>query len=280
MQKEKPEFRCPFEVQGRQEGTILEVPLLEDKIERLEALHTALNKFYVAKEIVAIRLRLPRLVLRSCVNNEDVRKRVMPFQAELIAAEADWRLRPFLPYQILEYGKGSADKLISLAPWRAVAGGMLLQMMTKDGVRAPKNVVEMSIWIEANFEFALQHGMKVPHLYLWQPTPEGGRIDIVTITPSSLVLHADRVHMEDPHLNRNCFSIVKTPFYPKGFGRYSEDIEIVLSREADFAKLSPKVRKQIRTRSNEVLQAHGVKVTDLEGDKQETGVWIPEYITS
>jgi hypothetical protein len=271
------EFRCPFEVQGQREGAILEVELPEDKRGRIEALQQALNTFYVATDMVAIRLSLPESVLKRCTSNEDVKERIMPFQAEVIAAEMDLRLYPFMPYQLVEYGRESAQKLVERAPWRFLAAEMLTRFMTKDGIRPPLNADEASIWIEANFEFSLKHGMRTPTIYLWQSDAGDGRLDVVTITPSSLELHADRVKSQDPRQNRNCFSVVKTPFYPKAFGRYSERLEIVLTREADFLRLSPNVRKQIRTRSNAVLRAGGVRISDLEGDKQETGVWVPKY---
>ena len=70
---------------------------------------------------------------------------------------------------------------------------------------------------------------------------------------------------------------MKAPLYPEEFGRYSEHVEIVVSREADIAALNSKTRKGIRARSNRILRQHGVAIGSLELDKQNTGVWIPRY---
>jgi len=63
-------FRCPFEVKGQEDGTIVEVNLSEDKGERLAAMCAAIARLYEDRTRSAIRFVLPASVLAQCSSNE------------------------------------------------------------------------------------------------------------------------------------------------------------------------------------------------------------------
>ena len=107
-----------------------------------------------------------------------------------------------------------------------------------------------------------------------------GHNSLLSISPGSISVHPEDFEQYTGPGNdrRNCFGIVTNPFYPKSFGRYTDDIQIVMSRMKDFTVLSSEQRRKVREKCNSVYKAHGVKINDVEEDKQPDGVWIPEYV--
>jgi hypothetical protein len=269
-------FRCPFEAQGQQEDTIVKVNLSEDKEDRLVAMAAAFLQFYCRDECVAIRFTLPPSIL-GCSTFQELKKALLPYQSEVHAALLDYRLRPLLAYDLHNPASQLFTESAKADKKRLAAASVLLAKVKELGIRTPKNMLEQAMWIETHFRLWMHRGLDNPgenmELKVGNQT-----FNILTMEPASIRFHLDREFPDDPKTNKNCFSIVKCPLYPREFGRFSEDVEIVISREADFAPLNHEFRKRIRVRSNTVLRAHGVHIRSLEDDIQPIGLWIPEFV--
>lgn len=59
-------FRCPFELKGDAEGTIMEVPLEADRTKRFEQIHQGLKGFQDTPASPGIKFSLPFAGLERC----------------------------------------------------------------------------------------------------------------------------------------------------------------------------------------------------------------------
>jgi hypothetical protein len=90
------------------------------------------------------------------------------------------------------------------------------------------------------------------------------------------VIPFDQEHPDNPYVNRGVFTIVKTPFYPETFARYSTRVEIIVTRHADVNILPVDYQFRLRRQANLSYRAHGVQIHDRDLDtlQQPTGLWI------
>jgi len=277
-----PAFRCPFEVKGEQDGTILDVCLGEDRAMRFAAIAAAFREFATSPKSPAIRFQLAPVLWQECKTIFALRRPLVPFQSEILATELELRLTPFLPYQIYSAPKHCIDETQRADPARLWTAHALAGVMatTSEGA-LPRSVDDVASWLEKVFVSGMARGQKNPNVLIVGPygsVDSDRRHHLLTISPSIAEFTADTLlNPADPTLNRNTFSIVKCPFYPKAFGRYSENVEIVVTRKADVAVLSDKTAVAIRTQANKVHKRHGVRIRSLANDKQETGLWVPQY---
>lgn len=267
---ERPIFRCPFEVHAAQNGAILSASLGLDEDERLSTAKRLLAGFYADTRLVGLRFVCEGL--REGVSAlPELKLKIVPYQCALLAAELDYRLDPFLPYQAFDGRKASGpeDGFMRLTIAQALTKAML-----STGGAAPASARDIAAWLRSAMLPRLRRGEKSPLLViqdtLGKPTPVL-RINLGNVA----VPHTYIDRLTDPDLNRNLFGLVKCPFYPEGFGRFSRDVEIVLSREAHFISVPMDARRQIRRSSNQVLRHAGVAIADLAEDKQNLGLWVP-----
>lgn len=275
MQREITQFRCPFESKGRESRAILEVSLGEDKMARLGAARKAFVDLHADQKKMAIRFTLPPSVLAACSSIHELHAALVPYQAELVAAELDYRLDPLLPYQVVRSDKAKVMLAVTTNQSKALAAAAFMQVIGEMKFPMPKTMGELSVLLEVIFQQYMKKGQKNPTIHFLADAPNGTQIPVLSIIPAGIILHFDRKHLADRASNKNCFAIVKCPFYPRGFGRWSEQVEIVYSREADFAGIDGAKRKEIRADANWILQQHGVAIESLEDDKQNIGLWIP-----
>jgi hypothetical protein len=272
-------FRCPFEMKGEADGTIRRVLLGTDRNERLVLMRDAFQEFSSDLNRPAIRFCLSPALWQECTTLRALKKRILSFQVEVLGAELEFRLTPFLPPQIAMVGREECERVKELDPIRLSVASALSETINLSG-SYPQSAADIADWIETEMRSARDKGTKDPDLTVFGPTlirGKGPSVALLQINASSASVLSDRIYEpENPHRNRNTFSIVKAPFYPKPFGRYSDGVEIVVSREADFAALSQDIRLRIRRQSNLVLRSKGVKIKDLDEDKQPLGVWIPK----
>jgi len=261
-------FRCPYEVKALEEGAILSVHLECNHDARMLQFARALSGFYKEPSLVGLRFVLPRSFRDSCTTLQSLILQVLPFQCEVLASEIDYRFSPYLPYHGFNFTEDIEPSEIM-----PVMGAYALStaISNLDGIRSASDVAD---WLQRTFQHSMAGGVKNPQLVILENLMGSGK-PILRITPGSLMVEYDRNRASDPLLNRNLFSIVRCPLYPKEFGRHSEDLEIVLTREAHFVAVPTPIREKIRQRSNEVLEQGGVHITDRENDKQNTGLWIP-----
>lgn len=253
----KKVFRCPFETKGIKENTIIEIELSASQAERFAALRGALEKFHRDNRWVAIRLIVPHSVLEGCTSNRELQPRLLPYQAEVIAACLDDALWPHLPHQ--KKDRKILEGVVGRTSFPERAAKALIREFSSDW---PDTMAAFAEWLYLRFQ--RQHGITAIFEKRWFKKPElVMRFDESAI---AVVGETDKV----------LFSVIKTPFYPREFGRYSERVEIVLNRDIDVARLPISVARRIRREANLVHEEHGVLIDDIEYTQQPTGLWILE----
>jgi hypothetical protein len=263
---------CPFEAQGIRDNTIINVQLSEDPIERLTVARESFALFHKTPTSPGLRFILPDSVLLGASKNDHLVRALLPYQAELCAAELDCRLYPLLSYHHRTTNINPLDLMQMLFGNFVLTTVSFLvdQVITNIAETDIGGMYDLAQLIKNFFEKLIDQGMEFPRIVIFYPETE---VEAVVISNSGIVFSIER-EPQHQHNNQNCFSVVKTPFYPTSFGRYSSKVEIVFSREADFVKLSDDARGKIRRQSNTVLKEHGIPILDLDKDKVEcSGLW-------
>ncbi len=269
-------FRCPFEIKGEKEGTILEISLNDDINTRFILIRKAFETFHSNLDLIGVKFCLPPSVLAKCSSINELQPLILPYQSEIVAGELDYRLEPLLPYQLNRFNQETFNEflqvLIKEDSSRLHIGGVMMQVFANIGFK-PKAVNDLSDWILKIMQGLFANGAKSPHFDLLANDEHNNSVTIASISPGNATFLTDRgPTVTDKSKNKNCFTVVKTPFYPKDFARYSEQLEIFLTREADFASVPVSTRQRIRLQNNSVLQAHGVDISDLKNDQQQDGL--------
>ncbi len=245
-------FRCPFEVQGVKDGAIIEVILGEVQEERFEMLKNALEEFHTHSTKIAIRLVLPKSV-QGCTTFEELRDVLMLYQAEIIAADLDDVLFPYLPHQ-----KQARDLLEDHGLGLSVfdeAPALLLR--ERFGANVPETIGALAEWI--------LNECRKHHVVVLDSAEGAASVQFLI----SMLL----VHGKSGELLKSMMSVVLCPLYPKGTGRFSERVEIVLTRQTDAAALPQAVRDRIRDQANASYLSQGLPAGFRE--VQPPGLWIP-----
>lgn len=277
-------FRCPFDVRAEREGKILHVTLGEDRTERMSFIKHALERLHTDLQLAGVKFRLPDSLQGGATSNKDLYPKLIPFQCEMVALDMEFLLNPCLPYQL---DKGVALKLKGPSYPNSqlfAASAFAEAYASENGGNPPHSAMEIADWLTRCMQEAHARGVKRPTTYINGPTSmRVGKsmlrltdVQLLEIHLSHVVLYWERLgDTGDPLMNRNLFSIVTTPFYLKRMGRYSDDIEIVYTREADFNALSQPQRTAIRRAANIALQEEGIRIKDVNTDNQNSGLWIP-----
>ncbi len=275
-------FRCPFQIKGEKEGTIVEVHLNDDQNTRLKLILTAFEYFHTHPESISIRFHLPQSLLEKCSSNTELKDLLFQYQVEIVSTELSYRLNPFFVYQIKQHTKEEMVAFYEKAKYKLV----ITQKIEELGIDCFKHSINefkdlMTLVEVLLLTSKVKGAMNNPKVGILYETTDGNASEIAEISLSSITLQPEwNKDYVDPKNNQNCFGIVTTPFYPKEFARYSDDITIVMSRMVDFFTVSSEQRKKIRHKVNSVYQAYGVPIIDLENDKQPDGLWIPEFTES
>lgn len=266
------QFKCPFEIQGERERRLIDAKITGNKHARLDTIRRALKTFQDDPRLLGVRLTLPMDILAG-KNFQTLKTALIPFQAEIAALEMELRIGAELMY-FPELMNGDAfDTLIKKDPARALTAVTFHQVVRELQIPHPRSTAELSVLLQVLFQKMLDRGLKNPKILLLADTVRGKKFVAAYITLGGFTSELDRGSKET---DKNLFSIVRCPLYPKSFGRYSDELQIVLSREADFTSLPTDARRKIRSDSNTELQRHGVKIAVLAGDKQPDGLWIPD----
>ena len=203
--------------------------------------------------------------------------KILPFQGDILAGEAEWRFYPFLAHQVFTASKEHLGEAFASKYFPKTLGGALMYAIHEDEGKMPDSASVLAAWFEKKLREGWAQVEKMPIFQIYE-RESGDPVLAFVFSPGGIACTVDRLYsMNDGKVNRNCFHIVKAPLYPYSFGRWSEEVEIVLSREADINALSAETRKKIRAQANRVHKHHGVKIRSVAQDKQATGVWVPKY---
>lgn len=265
-------FRCPFEEQGIKTKTILNVTLPLDPEERLSRMCAAVQSFRSEHSWIAVRLTLPETVMADCDSHVVLKGRIVPYQVECLAAMMDSGLYPFLQHHPRhERWLAWFDKTLR---FRKLAAIDLRNALSGFGPRSLNSRRDFVDALSAMFEDRAKV-CRHPSFALGSEYIRNAKLYTIQFDLSAFGIIVDPLRVEDTEVNDTLFTVVKSPLYPQAFGRYSERVEIVITRDVDVARLPNEVRQKLRRQANEVHKAHGVHVCDLDFDYAPTGYWIP-----
>lgn len=141
----------------------------------------------------------------------------------------------------------------------------------------PKNVEELADWIDHMFREEMAQDLYPPQIVVYDGRRLHAAMFLIVISPGRISMEADQSDPFDRGTSMNYFSFVRTPLYPKTFGRYSPHVEFVFTRQSDILKIPDGQKKSIRTHANTVYREGGVVIRDLEANQMPPGLWIPRY---
>ena len=269
-------FRCPFEIIGRKEKRIITCELPPDPEQLFWTAQNAFQKFTHDTEKFGLIFKLPRQTFADCKTVKDMNKALPLYQSLLLAAELDVRLHPFLPHQFID-GSSSFKQLIDSTKesyaYKVDIVRLMLGAIKVHHFPYPKTYRDLAAWIAHQLIQGIKKGDKNPNPMLGtQPDKP-----LLLISGGGTHFEYEEKFSSNAKLNQNSFWLVRSPLYPKSFGRYSHDFEIAVTRQADFAKIPPQDREMIRKLSNTVLDHHKVLIVDIAKDTQDGGLWIPTF---
>ena len=267
-------FRCPFEMQGTKDGTILDILLSGTRLERLTAMRCALEQLRTERQWSSLRFILPDSIVAGCDSLELLRERILPYQAEFLAADIDCRLYPHLPYHSA-WQRFIAHLKPSHRHARYATRALEVALYT-GGYGTPGSLSELCTAIQRLFADQIALGDPDPICIFGSIRKAGEKFWLFRMERGAFAIYQDQNRLHDPLVNDAHFSIVKAPLYPRGFGRFSEHVEIAVTRDIDVALLPEMMKFRIRREANEVHRAHGVRIQDPTFTQQPTGLWIPE----
>ncbi len=265
-----PFFRCPYETQGIKDNTILVVTLFGNRAMRLRLMHDAIVSLRTDRKLSSVRFILPESVVGKCSSYTLLQRRLVPYQIEYLAASLDTGLERHLPHH---------------SWWRRAWGRM--QRSRRYHRMAAKELVRELLWYRPRWNdlqgfcgsiFAwaksnTKQGVRYPEMIEGNLVRKGHRYYTFRMDLSAFTLYYDQNRVRDPTHNDALFCIIKSPLYPKSFGRYSSRVEIVVTREVDVAMLSYERKLHLRRQSNAVHACHGIRINDLETYQVGLGYW-------
>jgi hypothetical protein len=267
-------FRCPFELEGEEAGTILEIPLKAGRSERLDQINSGLRNFADHPESPGAKFSLPFAELeKKCSSLQDLKSAMLPYQAEFAAVQLDIRLPRLLEFEAAAKQRDPASTTSPQEMPVDVVTRFLRGTILKSNPTLPQTTSELADWIERTLHVGIALGVEDPLVLVCDEKAEKRPRVLLSISATSIVMNADREVMADPKTKKDFFVFVRSPFYPREFGRFSEHVEVVFTRKSDIEKLSDMKRRAIRASANKVHQAYGVAVSDHA--QQAAGVWIP-----
>lgn len=269
-----PAFRCPFQIKAEANGSIISIDLVDNRQARMSLIKEAFRQFHASTTFVGLKFVVPQKVLETASSIEILRLAIVPYQSEILAMEAESRLSPFLTYQRGTMSKEELFTLFEKQPEHFAIAHLLEASMKDCHFTLPTQAGDIAEWIAFIVLTLIAAKKEDAGINLIHQSNEGP-IPLASFGAGGFILTYEQRFKGDPKNNKNCFSIVRTPFYPKEFGRYSDKVEIWLTREADFTGIPSEQRRKIRRLSNEVLHHYGVLIQNPEEDKQPGGLWIP-----
>jgi len=276
-------FRCPFHKTAQKEKSLLEVVLGNERSIRIKQMHEALSAFYNNPKIPALAFIIPDELLGTDYSFKELRTKLIPFQCERIAVELDIRLFPTLDYH--EDNQENERLLESIAKNNRPLGLVayhIRKMLLGINPTAFNSVESLASMLDDDIQHEILKGASNPGLSGkdkgWTKKNKKLLYRITLDGPTFYYENKDEFLKKDYRFNKNLFSFITCPLYPKEFGRYSKEVKLVLTRHADIESLPEDEQRRIRIESNTLLVNAGVRVDDFLEKSQGEGLWIPEYV--
>ncbi len=261
-------FRCPFEVQGTKDDTIVTVTLFGNRALRLLLMRAALEQLHNDRTRTAVRFVLPDSVIAGCGSHTLLQKRIVPYQVEYLAASMDIGLAPFLPH----HSRWAWVRARCSPRTRFRRLGAWALMHALQHVRG-RTLSDFCNALDTLFKGKTKRGARYPEFIFGTLRRRQKEFYLIRLELAAFAIYQDQEKLDDPEHNDALFSIVKSPLYPPAFGRYSTRVEIVVTRDVDVVRLPMDSKRRIRTAANAVHMAHGIRIRDPETDQQGVGFW-------
>lgn len=267
--------RCPFEIKGEADGSIIHLHFDENKESRLALIRAAFAKFHTNNSHISMKFHLPASVMDGVSSLGDLKSNIFMYQMEIVACEVEYRLFPFLPYQILQFETQDFQRMANETQYKFFTAYYFAQAAASCEFTL-KDFESLESWITFVMNMAIRNGAKIPSVDIKGHENE----TLLRISSDSIAFYPEDYveYVGEGNDRRNCFGIVTCPLYPENFWRYSENVVIVLSRMKDFTNLSSEQRRKIREKCNSIYLDGGVDIQDILEDKQPSGLWIPDMI--
>lgn len=267
--------RCPFEIKGEADGSIIHLYFNEDKVTRLSLIRMAFQKFHSDKTNLSMKFHLPRSLMDGVLSLEELKTKILPYQIEILSCEIEYRLFPFLPYQISQISTGELEEMAKSMAYKFFTAYNFSKAIKSCGIEVT-GFEKVEEWITIIMHQVIEQGARNPEITIIDEYKQ----KLLTIRLDSIGFYPEDYieYVGEGNDRRNCFGIVTCPLYPENFWRYSKDVIIVLSRMKDFTDLSSEQRRKIREKCNSIYLEAGVDIQDILEDKQPNGLWIPEMI--
>lgn len=291
-------FRCPFDIAATNEQSDVIVRVEQES--DIWKIAQWVSTFLWDINKTALRVVLPKELNALSGWNIELKRELLPYATELSAASIEYELFPFLSYQMLQYAatlrwKGkdpisALQQLEFLKPeWNIVAEAVdaSVSALLRRPIESQEN---LRTFIREAYSEILEHDISMnPTVTIHDRNPESplgnvpdksvlrfqyaGSMEYLLFWKSEWLIRQNREH--DAHT----FTIVTTPYYEEEWGRYSEEVTLVMTRMKDFLRIPEMARKRIRWDSNTVLQASGIPIMNLQQDMQPGWLRIPEHDT-
>lgn len=278
-------FRCPFGKYAEQHKQVLYALCEEDRTKRLASARKAFTEFYTNTNLSVLTFTMAEEFRAKCHNVEELKHELLSYQCDLLALQLDMRLYPFLSYQLTEKTIQELDQ--ETPAYVHFSKGVITRLIqttfSEDGFGEPKDIFELSDILYTTFKKQFDSGMTNPTIIPNRTPGTTAEDDVVRLFPftADFMYEYEVEFCNDPLRNQNLFCLVLCPFYPKEFGRYHKDIQMVFTRESDNTQVSEDERGILRTQSNTLLRNAGIDVPWDEDGKEvyspEGGVWIPDW---
>lgn len=263
-------FRCPYEVQGIKDGTIIVVTLFGNRAMRLRLMRDALSILHADRSRSSVRFILPTSVMAKCDSFTLLQKRLLPYQIEYLTASLDCGLEGHLPHHSF------LNPLCGSLRWRRRYHRMGARELVRELLWFGKPWHDLRGFCRGIFAWAkanAKEGVRYPEMILGTLVRDKRKYYTFQMDLSAFAIYQDQNRLHEPAHNDALFSIVKSPLYPEAFGRYSSRVEIVVTRDVDVAMLPLSVKLRLRRQSNAIHAAYGIRIDDLDSHQVGLGYW-------
>lgn len=259
--------RCPYHTKAIKKDRVLNISLKSQKEERFGIIKEGVTEFHSNLKYDSLHFHLDESVLNSVSSIYQLNLEILSYQAEISAIELDIRLYPFLRYQMQACAENILQEKFDNEPHRFAAAHYLsLAVESTNKNISFKSVHDLQYWIQSQLFNGFASGSDSPQLLINNKEKN----TYLKISPGQIDLIFER---DFNQRSNDLFSMVTCPFYPKGAWRYSEDIQIVLTRMSDFNKIDPNEVRQIRSDYTKINNELGVSTNN---GPIGSGLWIPK----